>query len=307
MNKILVTPRSITAAGWHPALDRLKASGYEVVLSQAGVMPTEADLCRLLPGCVGYLAGVEKVSRNVLRTASSLRVISRNGVGTDGIDLDAAQEFEIKVLNAPGSNARGVAELALAFVFSVARSISYSDSMIKDQQWTRKIGSELKGKTLGVIGCGRIGKELSLMALAIGMEVVAYEPGLQSFFTYDDRFAYAPLDAVVSKSDFISLHCPPAADGKPMVDQAFLAKLKTGAAIINTARGELVDEGDVLAALVTGTLGAYATDVYLEEPPFSSQLFRHEQVICTAHIGGYTSESVARAMEDAISNMLQNL
>jgi len=307
MNKILVTPRSITSAGWHPALDKLKASGYEVVFSKAGELPGESDLVRLLPGCVAYLAGVERISSTVLKAATALKVISRNGVGTDGIDMDAAEGLAIKVLNAPGSNARGVAELAMAFIFSAARSIAYSDSMIKDQQWTRRMGAELKGKTLGVIGCGRIGKELSLMALAIGMKVTAYEPGSQGFFTYDDRFSYASLDAVVSGSDFISLHCPPAADGKPIVDRAFLWNMKAGASVINTARGELVDEDEVLAALTEGTLGAYATDVYVEEPPFSSKLFRHKQVICTAHIGGYTSESVDRAMEDAVNNILKNL
>lgn len=307
MNKILVTPRSITAAGWHPALNRLKESGFEVVLSQSGVMPNESDLCRLLPGCIAYLAGVEKISSSILRSASGLKVISRNGVGTDNIDLDTAQHLKIKVLNAPGSNARGVAELALAFIFSVSRSITYSDSMIKREQWTRKIGSELKGKTLGVVGCGRIGKELSLMALAIGMRVVAYEPGPQVFFTFDDRFTYAPLDKVVSDSDFISLHCPPGAEGKPMVDSMFLSMMKLGASIINTARGELVDEDNLLQALNNGVVGAYATDVYIEEPPFSSQLFRHENVICTAHIGGYTAESVDRAMDDAVNNILLNL
>lgn len=307
MNKILVTPRSITAAGWHPALERLKASGYEVVLSQAGVLPDEAELCRLLPGCVGYLAGVEKISSAVLQSARDLRVISRNGVGTDSIDLDAAQQLAIKVLNAPGSNARGVAELAIAFIFSAARSIAYSDSAIKGERWTRRMGAELKGKTLGIVGCGRIGKELALMALAIGMNVNAFEPVAPGFFTYDDRFSYAPLEVVVSGSDFISLHCPPAADGKPMVNRRFLSRMKPGATLINTARGELVEEDDVLAALTTGTLGAYATDVFVEEPPFSSQLFRHEQVICTAHIGGYTTESVDRAMEDAVNNILQNL
>lgn len=307
MNKILVTPRSITAAGWHPALERLTASGYEVVFSPAGVLPNESDLHRLLPGCVAYLAGVEKISSSVLRSAAGLKVISRNGVGTDGIDMDAAQGLAIKVLNAPGSNARGVAELAMAFIFSAARSIAYSDSMIKDKQWTRRMGAELKGKTLGVIGCGRIGKELSLLALAIGMKVTAFDPVSRDFFTYDDRFSYAPLGNVVSVSDFISLHCPPAADGKPVVDRSFLSNMKAGASIINTARGELVDETGVLAALTAGTLGAYATDVYREEPPFSSPLFQHEQVICTAHIGGYTSESVDRAMDDAVNNILQNL
>lgn len=307
MNRILVTPRSITAAGRHPALERLTASGYEVVFSPAGMLPDDADLRRLLPGCVAYLAGVEKISSNVLRSAIELKVISRNGVGTDGIDMDAAQELGIKVLNAPGSNARGVAELALALIFSAARSIAYSDSMIKDKQWTRKMGAELKGKTLGVVGCGRIGKELSLLALAIGMKVTAFDPVSRDFFTYDDRFSYAPLDHVISVSDFISLHCPPAANGKPVVDRAFLSKMKAGASMINTARGELVDETDVLAALTEGTLGVYATDVYREEPPFSSVLFQHEQVICTAHIGGYTSESVDRAMDDAVTNILQNL
>jgi D-3-phosphoglycerate dehydrogenase len=170
--RILVTPRSVTKIG-HPSLESLKEAGFELVFSRPGVLPTEEDLLKYLPGCVGYLAGVETVSASTLQAAKELKVISRNGTGADAVDVVAAERLGIKVLRAQGANARGVAELAMALILCIARSLTQTDRSIKAQRWERHEGFELEGRTLGLVGCGQIGRLVTRFALAFGIQVTA--------------------------------------------------------------------------------------------------------------------------------------
>ena len=169
MKKILVTPRSLTKEG-DPALDLITGEGFEIVYSTPGTLPQENELIKLLPGCVGYLAGVEPITAAVLESAVDLKVISRNGTGINTIDLEAAQRLNIEVLRAEGANARGVAELTLGVILSLIRSIPFSDAGMKRERWERRKGLELQGRTLGLIGCGKIGQLVCRLALAFGME-----------------------------------------------------------------------------------------------------------------------------------------
>ena len=235
-NRILVTPRSVTRGG-HPSLDRVRSAGFEVVFCTAGQQPGEDQLRSLLPGCVGYLAGVEPVTARVLEAADVLRIISRNGTGVDNVDLAAAQARGIAVLRAEGANARGVAELAIGHLFALARGVVPSDAALKRGGWERQAqGVELEGKTLGLAGCGRVGRLVAQMALSLGMKVVAYDPYPDSGFAPGDGFRYAPLEQVFAEADFLSLHCPPIADGQPLLNATSLKKLKRGVFLINTAR-----------------------------------------------------------------------
>jgi phosphoglycerate dehydrogenase-like enzyme len=306
MNKILVTPRSLTRAG-HPALDLLKEAGYEVIFSIPGKQPDEKELLRLLPGCVGMLAGVEKISARVLEAAKGLKVISRNGTGVDNIDLEAAERLNIKILRAEGANARGVAELAIGLLFALTRSLSYSDAQMKSGKWSRKKGVEIDGRTFGLVGCGKIGKLVAQMALGLGMNVIAYDLYPDQAFTPSLKFRFAALDEVLQMSDVISLHCPPKQDGTPIIDKEAIASMKKGVYLMNTARPSLIDEEVVLDALNSGQVAGFATDVFHKEPPEISELFSHENVITTPHIGGFTAESVARATQAAVENLLQFL
>ena len=145
------------------------------MFSPAGRFPAEDELTQLLPDCVGFLAGVEPVTAKVLESAQSLRVISRNGTGIDNIDLDAARKLNIKVYRVEAANARGVAELTMALMLSITRAIPYSDARLKQGVWRRKKGIELRGRTLGLIGCGSIGREVACLALGFGMRVLAYD------------------------------------------------------------------------------------------------------------------------------------
>jgi len=307
MKRILVTPRSVTRDG-HPSLDDLRRAGYEVVLGPPGKLPAEEDLLRLLPGCVGYLAGVEKVPARVLEAASpGLRAISRNGAGVDGIDVEAARRLGIAVLRADGANARGVAELAVGLILSLARSIPAGDRALKAGGWERRMGLELEGKTLGIIGCGRIGRLVSRFALGLDMAVIAHDPLPDPAFRPGPGFRYAPLGEVLAGADVLSLHCPPSRDGRPLLDAAAIAALKPGVLVVNTARADLVDRTALAAAIADGRVAGAAFDVFDREPPGPEPILASGRVIATPHVGAFTPESVDRAVRGAVENLLQAL
>jgi len=304
---IYITPRSVTREG-HPTLQRLEDAGFGLLFCEPGQQPDEGRLLKDLPGCVGMLAGVEPISDKVLQAAApSLKVIARNGVGVNNIDLDAAERLGIAVLPAVGANARGVAELTVGLMFALARSLPSCDAAMKQQQWARSRGIELIGRTLGVIGCGRVGREVAHMALAIGMRVIAYDPYPDQSFAPGDGFTWAELDEAIASSDVISLHCPVPDDGQPLITPQRLALMKLGTRLINTARAELLNETAVLQALDQGHLLGLAIDAFRREPPGDDPLVMHERVIATPHIGGFTDESVNRAMAAAVQHLLNHL
>lgn len=303
MKKILVTPRSLTKGG-DPALDLLTKEGFEIVFSTPGKMPQEDELIELLPGCVGYLAGVEPITAAVLESAVDLKVISRNGTGINTIDLDAAKRQNIEILRAEGANARGVAELTLGVMLSLIRSIPFSDARIKREKWERRKGMELEGRTLGLIGCGKIGQMVTQLALAFGMQVVAYDAYPNPNFAPSPDFRFADLDEVLAKSEIISFHCPEQPDGQAILNVVKMGRLKPGVFVVNTARSSLIDETAILEALQDGRVAGLALDVFDREPPATTPLLLDDRVIVTPHIGGFTSESISRATLAAVENLL---
>ncbi|MEU8109753.1 phosphoglycerate dehydrogenase [Nonomuraea muscovyensis] len=302
--RVAVTPRSLSAAG-HPALSRLREAGYEVVYPAPGRTPTPAELLAVLPGCVGYLAGVEPVTGELLRACPGLRVIARNGVGVDSIDLDAVRELGIQLRVAAGANAQGVAELTIALTLAAFRQIPWSDARLKQGEWRRRRGAEVAGRTLGVVGLGQIGRRVAGLAIGLGMRVIGYDaqPGLT--LRLGDRFRSGSLAEVAAGADAITLHVPPSPE--PLVNDALLRLTRPGTVLVNTARAELVDEQAVVKALQEERLSAYATDVFPTEPPADLRLVRHDRVIATPHVGGFTEESVERATTAAVDNILRVL
>ena len=303
MEKILITPRSLSRQG-HPSLDALRAAGYEVVFAAPGKQPTEQELLDILPDCVGYLAGVEPISARVLEAAGKLRVISRNGTGIENIDLPAAEKQGVRICRGQGANARGVAELTVAHILALVRSIPFSDGVLKGENWQRRKGIELAGRTLGLIGCGKIGKLVCELALAFGMEVLACDPYPDPDFAPSEAFRYCDLAELLSSSDIISLHCPAQRDGRALIDRERIAGMTKGVYIVNTARGTLLDEAAVLEAIDSGQIAGVAVDAYETEPPADWGLVKHPLVIATPHVGGFTAESVDRAAAAAVENML---
>jgi phosphoglycerate dehydrogenase-like enzyme len=274
------------------------------VFSPPGKLPQESELRELLPGCAGYLAGVEPITAAVLKAADNLKIISRNGTGINTIDLRAARHMNIKIMRAEGANARGVAELTLGIILALIRSIPFSDACMKRGSWERRMGLELHGRTLGLIGCGKIGQLVSRLSLVFGLNVLAYDAFPDQRFNPGPNFRFTSLEEVLANSDIISFHCPEQADGRAILDSERLHRLKSGVVIVNTARASLIDETAILEALQEGRVAGLALDVYDREPPAPSPLLSDDRVIATPHIGGYTSESVSRATLAAVENLL---
>jgi phosphoglycerate dehydrogenase-like enzyme len=229
----------------------------------------------------------------------------------DNIDLAAAKERGIAVLRAAGANAQGVAELTIGLLFSLLRGIPQSDAALKRGEWRRQKGVEAAGLTLGVIGCGNIGQLVTRMALTIGMAVRAYDPYPDTNFAPGADpdvadFAFAAYEEVITSADVLTLHCPPAPDGTPLIDGDILSRARDGVYLINTARAELLDTEAVRAALDDGRLARVALDTVERVEP-GHPLATHERVIGTPHIGGYTRQSGARAARAAVTNLLAHL
>lgn len=225
-----------------------------------------------------------------------LKLIIRGGVGVDNIDVKYAEEAGITVKNTPKASSESVAELAMAHMFSCARYISVAGHSMREGKWEKKAygkGVELSGKTLGIIGFGRIGQKLGAMARAMGMTVVAYDiyhvPGIEEQL----GMKYVEMDELFAQADFISLHTP-AIDGKPLISPENIAKMKDGVIFVNTSRGNNVDEAALLEALNSGKVRAAGLDVYAEEPSANAALYSHPNVSCTPHIGAATVEAQKR-------------
>ena len=223
-----------------------------------------------------------------------LKLIIRGGVGIDNIDHEYAESKGIKVMNAPRASSNAVAELAMAHMLSCARFVSIAGHTMREGKWEKKIynGIEVHGKTLGIVGYGRIGQSLGRMAIAMGMEVVAYDvfhvPGIEN-----EHMHYVELDELFAVSDFISLHVP-SLEGQPLVNAETIAKMKDGVIIVNTSRGTNIDEAALLEALNSGKVRAAGLDVWSSEPATDNPLLSHPHVSCTPHIGAATAEAQGR-------------
>jgi phosphoglycerate dehydrogenase-like enzyme len=306
MKSVIVTPRSLSAGG-HPLLEKIRSAGYELVFPSPGVQPRHDQLAAVLDGAVGWLAGVERIDAGLLAAAKDLKVISRNGTGVDNIDLAAAAVLGIAIRRAEGANARGVAELAFGHILSAARGIPRAASDLRSGTWTREKGFELEGKTLGLVGCGRIGKTVAKFALAFGMKVLACDPYPDAGFSPVGDFSWAELESILAKSDVISLHCPPGPGGKPVLDASALDSTKRGLVVVNTARESVVDWPAMKAALDAGRISWYTLDAFDCEPPQDFGIPAHPRVIATPHIGGFTDDSIDRATGVAVDNLLSSL
>ena len=299
MRRILVTPRSLSASE-HPAIQLLRDQGWEVIFGPRGRLPEEAELLQLLPGCAGWLAGVEPISVRVLDAAKQLQVISRNGSGIDNIPLQEAKGRGIAVLSAAGANAQGVAELTLGLALAAIRQFHLADRQLKEGKWTRRLGSELNGRSALIVGFGKIGRLVARLLAAFGSSVSVVEP----MEVATDPFAKVELSAGVRSADLVSLHCPPLPGGRPLITAELVARSQPGLILINCARRSLVDETAVLAGLETGQIEIYASDVFEQAAGDSSPLIGHPKVIATPHLGAYTKESVDRAAVEAAENLI---
>ena len=250
-----------------------------------------------------------KVTAQVFATAEQLKVIGRAGVGVDSIDLEAAQAHGVTVVNAPTSTSLAVAELTLGLMLALAREIPRADAGMKNGEWLKEglAGTELSGKTLGIIGMGRIGTEVGMRATAFGMTILGYDPLIPSEEITRRGARPVSLDELYANADYISLHLPLIDETRSMVDEQAFGWMKRGVRIVCAARGGIIDEVALLAALESGQVAGAALDVYASEPPGASDLVRHPKVIATPHVGAHTAEAQSRAAEDIAHEVLAAL
>src|SRR5579864_215501 len=233
------------------------------------------------------------VNAPLLEKAARLRVIGRAGVGVDNIDLEAATRKGVAVMNTPGANAVAVAEHTLALMLAMARHVCRANDLMHSGRWEKKSlqGSELRGKTLGVVGLGRIGMEVAQRAGAFGMTVVAHDPFISPAIAREQGIQMKGLDELYGEAEYITLHVGLTAQTTGMINAASIAKMKKGVRLVNCARGELIDDAALADALKRGHVAAAALDVFSEEPPKNSPLMALENVIATPHIAGSTHEA----------------
>ena len=269
-------------------VDLLRATGWEVL------RPTKETLDAELPTADALVVrSATRVTSAVLERAPKLRVVGRAGVGVDNVDLDAATRRGVLVMNTPGGNAPSVAEHALALMLALARKIPMLNAAMHAGRWEKSKGqgSELRGKTLGLIGLGRVGGEVARRARALEMRVMAYDPFLTVEAAREAGVSLVTLDALLAESDYLSLHTALVPETERMINAANLAKTKRGAFLVNTARGELVDETALADALRSGQLAGAALDVFAVEPPKDSPLLALDNLIATPHVAGSTAEA----------------
>jgi D-3-phosphoglycerate dehydrogenase len=287
-------------------VDKLRSSGFEVI--EQFYQPEElAEQIKHFDVIV--VRSATKVRKPIIDSAlqtKQLKLIIRGGVGVDNIDVEYAEQNGIRVTNTPNASSASVAELAIGHMFCLARYIHVSNVTMRQGKWNKKQyeGIELNGKTLGLIGFGRIAKETAKRAQALGMKIL-YTNTSGSKEGYDE-YKYCTLDDLLSKSDFISLHIPALKGGGAVIGEAQFAKMKDGVYLINCARGGVVDEEALIAALDSGKVAGAAVDVFAEEPTKNERLNTHDRVSVTPHIGASTIEAQERIGAEIVDIILKH-
>ena len=272
----------------------LTQAGYEVV-ERSGLEGEE--LGKALAGADALLVrGATQVTRAVLAKANGLRAVARAGSGVDNIDLDACRDQGVAVFNAPGANAVSVAEHAWALILAVFRHLPRAAQSMAAGRWEKSQlgGREVRGKTLGIVGFGRIGQEVARLGLAFGCDVVGHDPLVDAALAVPGARA-ASLDDLLATSDIVSLHAPLVPETRGLLNAERLARMKAGAVLVNCARGALVDETALESALTQGRLAGAGLDVFQTEPPGERPLFHLPNVIATPHVAASTPEAQTRA------------
>ena len=273
----------------------LRAAG--IVSLSTGPYPSKAELLPLLaelqPDAL-VVRLIERVDAEVMMASPKLKVVAKHGAGTNDIDVAAAAALGIPVLAAVGANAHSVAEHALTLMLALAKDLRSQDAFVRGGGWEKKAyrGHEVRGRTLGIVGIGAIGSIVARLAVPFGMKTIAYDPYVSdaAFGPHAERVA--DLDALLSRADIVSLHCPLTDETRGMIGARALALMKRGAVLINTARGEVVDEPSLVEALRSGGIAAAGLDVFAPEPPAAANpLWSFPNVIVSPHVGGVTEEA----------------
>jgi D-3-phosphoglycerate dehydrogenase / 2-oxoglutarate reductase len=305
MPKVLIAPMTLAGhAG--PFLDILRKDGLEPVFNTRAGQLTEEQLLGQLKGMSASLAGSEPYTRRVLEAMPELRVIARLGVGYDAVDLRAATERGIAVAITPGTNHDAVAEHTFALILALAKRVVVHHLDTTTGKWPRQTNQPLRGKTLGIVGLGRIGKAVALRGVAFSMRLVAYETFPDTAFVQNHKVTLLPFEQVLGEADYVSLHLPLTPDSKHLMNRRTLAMMKPSAFLINTARGGMICEADLVEALKAKKIAGAGLDVFEKEPPGDSPLFQFDNVVLTPHTAGgdfQSRDDMAHSAAEAIVDL----
>jgi len=307
MSRILITTSSFGKDDVSP-LNLLKEAGYETIINPYGRKLTEDEVLDLLLEVkpVGMIAGVEPITARVLQQAEGLKIISRCGVGVENVDLNAAKSLGITVTNTPDGPTEAVAELAIGLIFNLLRRISFLDRELRKGNWTKEMGSLMRGKRIGIVGLGRIGKEVAEMLLALGAKVSGTDVQADSVWLQKKQVPLVSLEELLQQSEILCLHVSHTVSNKYIIGKKEIEAMPKGAYLINTSRGEVVDHDALYSMLTNGHLSGAALDVFDHEP-YTGPLTRLDNVILTPHIGSYAREARVEMEIQAAANLIEGL
>jgi phosphoglycerate dehydrogenase-like enzyme len=290
MPRVLIAPAPL--AGLDASfVGALKEAGFDLVYPHRRAQMTEDELLEQLAGISASLAGSEPYTPRVMAAHPQLRVIARAGVGYDAVDCDAATEHGIAVCIAPNTNQDAVAEHTFTLILALAKDLINQHHGTLALAWPRRANIPLRGRVLGIAGMGRIGKAVALRGIAFGMKVIAFDPFPDHAFLKEKNIPLVSWDDLVRQSDFLTLHMPATKEARHLINAKTLKQMKPTSYLVNTARGALVNEPDLVAALQAKTIAGAGIDVFEEEPPGDHPLFKLNNVVITPHAAGVDLQS----------------
>lgn len=303
MKNILITTSSFADEA-PELLALLESSGLKAILNPFRRKLTESEVDTLLQEhqAVGMIAGVEPLTRSVLENAPFMKVISRCGIGMDSVDLAAANELGIAVTSTPDAPTIPVGELTIGMILTLMRSIHHSDAAIRTGVWERPMGTLLHGKTVGIIGCGRIGSYVAKILEAFGCRLLGFDP----FCTSHQHVELTTLETLIQEADIVTLHLPYSEANHHLISEDRIARMKQGALLVNASRGGLIDETALAEALQSGKLAGAAIDSF-EQEPYVGPLTKLKNTLLTGHIGSYAKEGRMIMEQQAVDNLLKAL
>lgn len=304
--KVVISSRSFGKIN-SDAIDLLKNAGLEPIINPYGRKLSEDEILELIDkNVVGIIAGTEKITENIMTNAPSLKIISRYGVGMDNVDLSVAKQKGILVYNTPETPAIAVAELTLSLILNLLKKVGKLDRNIRSDKWKAEIGNLLTGKTIGIVGCGRIGKKLVELLQPFDVNILIYEVKPDEKIVLKYKLNVVSLDELISQSDIISLHLPSSFQTDKIIDKTKLEKMKKNAILINTARGSLLDEEALFEVLKNEKISGAAIDAFQNEP-YKGKLTELDNIILTPHIGTATVETRIEMEKEAVNKMINGL
>ena len=304
--KILITPRSFASISDKP-INMLTEKGYEIQRNNTGRPYEKKEMLKFIRDVDGIIIGIDELSAEIIEKANALKVISKYGIGVDNIDINMATNKKIIITNTPTANVDAVADLTFGFILSLARRIPEADRKTKSGKWEKITGKSVWKKTLGIIGLGKIGRQVVKRAQGFNMNILVYDLVKDEKFAQSYNIKYVNLEELFQKSDYITIHIPLNDATRGMISYKELEKVKKEAFLINTSRGGIVDEQALYKALRNNQLKGAALDVYSNEPPVESPLKELDNVIMTPHIGAYTEEAIENMSIQAAQNLIDVL